>query len=198
MAGQNNISTTPIHAEMARALAQAVAGYFGSDMYFTASFTVLPDELSNPYDISPAIFNPDVSTILAGLPDGYGLFGPFDNTTGVKPAPYQDDVAWLQVFTTASPPTHFPLPNASMPVRPDAMFFTAEALAKFVTPYYSSVYTAWMAQLLLAEFQKSELALMIHLPWSESEGVNLHGGEAFALIDHQGNMRRIHVKRHEI
>jgi len=173
-----NTFTQPVPAELARALAQAVAGYFGTvPYYFTASFEQLPNT-TNPYDLSAPIFSVPTS-----LPTGYGVFGPFVNVmAGLQPAlSTQATVAQVQVITSASPPDEFDFPQEGSAM-PDAMFFTAEAVAKFVVPYYSSVFTATWAQTLLDSFQESTLALMVHLPWSESEDLSASGQpEAFIV-----------------
>ena len=55
-----------------------------------------------------------------------------------------------------APPTEF-----------DALFLTVDAVAKFALPYYSGIYGNGFGREVLTQFQRVELALMGHLPWSE-------------------------------
>jgi hypothetical protein len=197
MAAVPNISTSPIHAELARALAQAVAGYLRTGMYFTASFRQLPNAPDNPYDIAGPypVSNPSQA---ANLPDGYGIFGPFDNTlAGLGPAvDPQYSVTEVRITTSEPGGQPFTLPNANVTPLPDAVFFSVEAVSKFLVPYYTIVYSPVMAEQLLASFQNSDLALMVHLPWSESEDVGVSGSpDALVLIDHDGNGHTIGPRR---
>jgi hypothetical protein len=73
-------------------------------------------------------------------------------------------------LTTTDPnrPT-ITLPNTDVTPLPDTIFLTVEAVSKFAVPYYTMVYTPGMAARMLTTFQAAPLAVVVHLPWSESE-----------------------------
>lgn len=178
-----NLFAQPVQAELARALAQAVAGYYGQSLYFTASFTQLQNS-SSPYDISPAYdsYQEAADSLLQSPPlEGYGVFGPFQNgMEGISPPSDQAVVTGITVTTTDG--NKFELPNEWIGM-PDAIFFSMEAVQKFAVPYYSIVYAANWAQGLLSVFNQSELAMMVHLPWSESVDLDAEGQpEEFKMV----------------
>lgn len=168
MAAVPNLSTSAIPAELARALAQAVAGYLRSGMYFTASFT-LTDNTDNPYDIAGPYDVPNPSQA-QNLPDTYGIFGPFNNTMhDLPPAVNQYTVTGVTLTTTDPNRPTITLTNTDVSPLPDTIFLTVEAVSKFAVPYYTVVYTPGVAARMLTTFQASPLAALVHLPWSESE-----------------------------
>lgn len=172
MAGQLNALTSPMPAELSRALAQAVAGFLREGMYFTASFTQLSNP-DSPYDIGGPFFEPNLPDVNE-LGDGYGLFGPFDNTMSGLIVPVQQAyVTKVTIHTSVG--TQFDIDADDLGLKYDAMFFSVEAVSKFAVPYYTGVYSPTMAANMLPEFQHSSLALMVHLPWSESEDLGVTG-----------------------
>ena len=180
-----NTFTTPVTAELARALAQAAEGYYGPELYFTASFWPLPDT-SDPYDISHAFASAeDAANSLQQSPPlaGYGVFGPFVNQMVGIGSPPNDQVRVTELEVTTTSGSTFVISSASVGGMPDAIFLTAEAVQKFAVPYYSIVYATGFGHKLLETFNQSELAMMVHLPWSESENLNdLGQPEEFKLV----------------
>jgi hypothetical protein len=164
-----NTATSPIPAELARALAQAVAGYLRSNIYFTASFK-LTDSTDNPWAIAGPYDVPNPPEA-EKLPDTYGIFGPFYNTMfGLRVAPPNQGTVTKVTLETTDPtrPTIVLEATDARPL-PDTLFLTVEAVSKFAVPYYTVVYTPGMASRMLTTFQEAPLAALIHLPWSESE-----------------------------
>jgi hypothetical protein len=137
-------------------------------MYFTASFVQLtnPDD---PYDIQGPYSEPNLPDVNS-LPDGYGIFGPFDNTMHDLPLAVNQGTVTKITLETTDPrrPIIEIVPTDTRPL-PDTIFFTVEAVSKFAVPYYTVVYTPGMAARMLTTFQAAPLAAVVHLPWSESE-----------------------------
>lgn len=169
MAAVPNTATSPIPAELARALAQAVAGYLRSNIYFTASFN-LTQNTDNPWDIAGPYDVPNPPQAQS-LPDTYGIFGPFYNTMfDLGPAVLGQGTVTRVTLETTDPnrPTIVLEATDTRPL-PDTLFLTVEAVSKFAVPYYTVVYTPGMAARMLTTFQAAPLAALVHLPWSESE-----------------------------
>jgi hypothetical protein len=96
----------------------------------------------------------------------YGIFGPFENTEGGLPLPgNQATVAQLLVTPQGGDPAlkPFTIPGTEF----DALFYSIEAVEKFVLPYYEQEISPDFAQRVLTEFHNAPLALVGHLPWSE-------------------------------
>lgn len=162
-----------VSAMLARALAEAAAGYPGSSdtVYFTASYTQVPDAVADANNNFSGIFNiqpwPSYTDAANNLKPGYGVFGPFQSTFPPARAG-QDTVTSVGVRTSQGPGfTMPPAGAAGAQLQYDALFLTGAAVLKFAVPYYSRVYSLRYAQQVLEEFQASPLALMGHMPWSE-------------------------------
>lgn len=173
-----NTTNLAIPAQLARALAQAVAGTSatsGSPTYFAASFSILPDsDASNPYGISGPYAAPTDPIVPPPDPNAnYGMFGPFTNSLNGLQSPVQPQYEVTSITLTTTDPGHPTITYNSTDTQtfPDALFLTVEAVANFAAPYYCSVYNPQMAGGLLTTFQQSHLPGMIHLPWSESEEI---------------------------
>jgi hypothetical protein len=185
----------PVSAMLARALAEAAAGFprpvnaADASVYFVASYEAVPasDEHSNPPDEDlPAhtfngLFNiqPAYATHAEAkgradeLGPGYAVFGPF-RSTFAAPKDGQATVTTMRLHTSDGghvniPTEGFRPPEGLNPPPPefDALFFTADAVAKFALSYYSGIYGNGFGREVLTKFQKAHLALMGHLPWSE-------------------------------
>ncbi|HYJ80380.1 MAG TPA: hypothetical protein VEW03_12285 [Longimicrobiaceae bacterium] len=178
---------TPVSAELANALAQAVRGFLQpGEMYFVASLLPGDDgmyEFWGPYPGWNAVPPSEQQAIEAEIA---GWFGPFTNVPGElgAPDPQPNQQTIYEVQVTPQTPTGtlestfllYPirLTGAAPPPGPatppfDAVFLSAPAVQKFVVPYYAGLYGAEFAETLTNAFDGADLALMVHLPWSEYE-----------------------------
>jgi hypothetical protein len=184
----------PVSAMLARALAEAAAGFprpvdaRDASVYFVASYEAVPaSDDSNPpdedlpantfnglFNIQPAYAtHAEARTRADELGSGYGVFGPF-RSTFAAPAHGQATVTTMVLYTSDGgqvdiPTAGFTPPEGLTPPPPefDALFFTADAVAKFALSYYSGIYGNGFGREVLTQFQEAHLALMGHLPWSE-------------------------------
>lgn len=184
----------PVSAMLARALAEAAAGFprpvnsHDASVYFVASYEAVPaGDDSNPpdEDLPPDTFNglfniqPAYATHAEAkrradeLGPGYAVFGPF-RSTFAAPVDGQATVTRMHMHTSDGghvdiPTAGFRPPEGLTPPPPefDALFFTADAVAKFALSYYSGIYGNGFGREVLTQFQGAHLALMGHLPWSE-------------------------------
>jgi hypothetical protein len=216
----------PVSAMLTRALAEAAAGFprpSGSpdaSVYFVASYAaVQPANDSNPpgedlpantfnglFNIQPASASyTDAQARATELGDGYGVFGPFSSTFAA-PTQGQATVTTMVLNTSDGglvdiPTAGFSPPPGITPPPPefDALFFTADAVAKFALAYYSGIYGNGFGREVLTQFQSAHLALMGHLPWSEYTDIqelSTSGGKVVSGIpvllhpDGQGGYRK--------
>jgi hypothetical protein len=191
----------PVSAMLTRALAEAAAGSpaplgnADGAIYLVASYTAVPAGAdSNPpgegfptadnglFDIQPAYASyQDARDRARELGDGYGVFGPFHSTFAVA-TPGQPTVKHLVLTTSADAIVRIPSPGFRPPsgtpsaaAEFDALFFTADAVAKFALPYYSEIYGNGFGRAVLTQFQSAPLALMGHMPWSEYTEITADG-----------------------
>lgn len=159
----------PITPMLARALAQAAASAYApeADFYVVARYEPL-DGVPDPFDVQKPSSLQRAETRQRELGEAYGIFGPFKNANGgLTPRDGQAKVSRLKVHLTRGfePVT---IPGTEF----DALFYSIQAVEKFVLPYYEQVYSPLFAQHVLDNFYNAELALMGHLPWSEYVEVN--------------------------
>lgn len=217
----------PVSAMLARALAEAAAGFprpasvsaTDASVYFVASYEAVPqaDDSNPPDEGLPAgtfngLFNiqpayptyHDAKKRADELGDGYGIFGPF-RSTFAAPVKGQATVTRMTLHTSDDgrvdiPTAGFAPPDGLTPAPPefDALFFTADAVAKFALTYYSGIYGNGFGREVLTQFQASHLALMGHLPWSEYTDIEeltthnafAHGIPVVLHPDGQGGYRK--------
>lgn len=170
-----------ISVALAMALAQAALGFPGTDMYFVANYE---PNASGSFDIAGAFFAwppPDPSD-QKRVDDGTaGWFGPYSNT--ILPVNEGQETVGQMQITPQAPTggggqafTLYPIQFPGFTVPPgdtafpgpfDAAFLSAAAIQKFAVPYYAALYGAAYALTLQQQFNTSDLALMVHMPWSE-------------------------------
>lgn len=145
----------------------------------------LPPTYNGIFNIQPAYSSYQSALDRATeLGDGYGVFGPFTSTF-MAPNPNQSRMSQVVVTmsythpesgdTTATNIITIPTPGfspppglaAPPPLEFDALFFSADAVAKFALGYYSEIYSNSFGIQVLQEFQSAQLAVMGHMPWSE-------------------------------
>lgn len=177
---QEGLFEHPVSSMLARALADAAAGYPApldeGSIYLVASYTAVPDPTFNGFfDIQPPFPSADEAQQFIecmGL-EGYGVFGPFQSTyyqqqqnqLVVDQIQFSAPGETITVVELDSPPADSP--PGSLPLLFDAFFLSASAVAKFAVPYYAKVYSPAFANRVMDEFQQAEVALMGHYPWSE-------------------------------
>lgn len=159
----------PITPMLARALAQSAASAYApaTDFYVVARYEPL-DGVTDPFNVQKPSSLEEAEARQRELGEAYGIFGPFKNAHGgLRPRDGQATVSSLQVHVTRGfePVT---IPGNEF----DALFYSIQAVEKFVLPYYEQVYSPLFAQHVLDNFYNAELALMGHLPWSEYVEVN--------------------------
>jgi len=157
----------PISAWLATVLAAAAKGSRSrSPIYVVARYE--PDLASptTPFDVqSPVGTRDEAEQVKRKLEEehpgiAYGVFGPFINEDPSPPST-QDMVADIMVTTKQ---------GHQLPIKGhqyDALFYTYQAVEKFVLPLYVQEYGPEYAARVLEEFNQNGLALMAHLPWSE-------------------------------
>jgi hypothetical protein len=158
---------------LARVLAQAAgSAYVTSATFYVVARYNSAHEGARPYDVQkPSATYGEAQALADGLnqsdPDGaYGVFGPFQNTYGGFPAaPPNATVAELHVTPQLGGEREDPFRIDGREF--DALFYSVEAVEKFVLPYYVEEYGPDFGQQVLEQFYHAPLALMGHLPWSE-------------------------------
>jgi len=152
----------PISAWLASVLAAAAkSSYAPEPFYVVARYNGDFSDQTRPFDVQRPVGTRSAAEALKQeLGAAYGVFGPFVNEHPLPPVS-QDTVANITV-TTAK--------GATLPIageRYDALFYSYEAVEKFVLPLYVQEYGPDYASRVLAAFNEHPLALMAHLPWSE-------------------------------
>lgn len=165
----SEIFTTPVSAGLLQVLAEAAAGYMGpGDVYFMADYNLGTD---GTYNLSGPLPTPNPPPNRPIIPRVNAVFGPFSTPVPVT-IPLrnqkQQSVESVEVVTTGG--VKLPVENAA---QYDAMFSSLAAVMKFAVPYYTEVYSTEFANAAVSAFQESDLALMVHLPWSEYGIVSL-------------------------
>jgi hypothetical protein len=160
----------PVSSLLARVLGEAASSAFAPENFYVVC-RYDPDP--NPTDITPFDVHPpcatyeDAQSLVAELrhrhPDvEYGIFGPF--VGGPQPE---------GKITVGSITVHPQRGEEQLPPikiggdKYDALFYSEEAVRKFVVPYYAHVAGPEYAVAVLDAFKEARFALMGHLPWSE-------------------------------
>lgn len=162
----------PVSAELARVLAQAADSAFApATLYVVARYQPAdPGTTLSPYDVQQPVATfaeaeARVEELKKRYPDvEYGIFGPFQNDTPLVPPLGQSTVAHLLV-TPQGGVVKDPIPIPGQEY--DALFYSVQAVEKFVVPYHVQEYGADFGSYVLKAFKEAPLALMAHLPWSE-------------------------------
>jgi hypothetical protein len=170
--GTFNQAITPM---LARVLAQAAStAYVPADVetFYVVSRYEFARDTTEPFNVKApfstyAAAEAEANRLMGSEPGvAYGVFGPFRNTSGgFAPEPNQETVAEIQVT-----PQLGGVRRPSFPIdgtRFDALFFSIQAVEKFLLPYYAELISPSFADHMLNTFQSGELAMMAHLPWSE-------------------------------
>ena len=190
-----------VSPSLARVLANAANAAFigspGSEFYIVCRWTdanqgvPAADATLDPYNVQPP--QPsyqaalDLAATLNGSPstDEYGVFGPFEYTHSDLPSPpNQATIASMLVTAQGGPDPDgdvFPIPGQAA----DALFWSIEAVQKFVVPYYVETYGPEFGNVVLQQFNEAPIALVAHLPWSEYEEVG-PGGVFTQMSDDAG------------
>jgi hypothetical protein len=166
----------PISPKLARVLAQAAGAAYAPEptFYVVARYEPASPDTGTlqPFNVQQPVATyteaqQQVATLATTDPGvAYGIFGPFENTEGGLPLPTnQATVGHLVVFPQGGDPPEepFTIPGTEF----DALFYSIEAVEKFVLPYYEAEISPDFAQRVLNEFHTAQLALVGHLPWSE-------------------------------
>lgn len=158
---------------LARVLAQAAGSAFvDSPTFYVVARYDSAHEGPRPYDVQKPTATYDDAKRLAHelnerTPNArYGVFGPFQNTYGGFNAPTPNATVAHFIVTPQLHGEHeepFRIDGKEF----DALFYSVEAVEKFVLSYYEQEYGPDFAQMLLQRFYAAPLALMGHLPWSE-------------------------------
>lgn len=158
----------PVSAWLATVLAAAAKGSRSHDpIYVVARYEPNLLNKTRPFDVHQPVATPEEADEVKKKAEeehpgvAYGIFGPFVNDEDPAPPPEQDTVASIVVTTTK---------GKTLPIEGnkfDALFFTYQAVEKFVLPLYVQEYGLEYAAKVLEEFNQNGLALMAHLPWSE-------------------------------
>lgn len=169
----------PISASLARVLGEAASSAFAPEEFFVVCrYDPDPDPADlTPFDVQrPCATYEAAQKLVEELrmrhPDvEYGIFGPF------APGPRR-----LERITVGSIIVHPQRGGEQLPPveirgdKYDALFYSEEAVRKFVVPYYAHVIGPEYATAVLDAFNDAPFALMGHLPWSEE--VDLLAGPA--------------------
>ncbi|HET7230784.1 MAG TPA: hypothetical protein VFJ16_12320 [Longimicrobium sp.] len=160
----------PITASLARVLAEAANGAFTpGEFYVVCRYEADPDPTDlSPFDVqAPCATHPEAVDLVEQLSKqfpgvAYGIFGPFvSELAPVRVA----EVAHISVTPRIGGELRPPIEIDGHTY--DALFYSPEAVRKFVIPYYSHVVGPEYAAEMLKTYMSSELGLMGHLPWSE-------------------------------
>lgn len=163
----------PVTPNLARVLAQAAgSAYVESSTFYVVARYNSAHQGGTPYDVQkPSATYAEAKELADRLnqadPEGkYGVFGPFENTYGGFNAPtpnatVAEFVVTPQLAGVREDP--FRIDGTEF----DALFYSVEAVEKFVLPYYVEEYGPDFGQQVLDQFYNAPLALMGHLPWSE-------------------------------
>jgi len=175
--GEALIDNRPISARLARRLAEAAFGYMGlGPVYLVAAYEPI-DVLGDPYCVVP--FRNDwegaealVSTLNTDpdLPQ-YGVFGPYE--TGPAGALFASPYALETISLLVGGPDDSLGALALDAGDYDSLFWTRAAVEKFAVPYYSVLYSPSFGEAVLEEYDRAELAVLGHMPWSEYTELSL-------------------------
>ncbi|HEU0015464.1 MAG TPA: hypothetical protein VFQ45_17370 [Longimicrobium sp.] len=167
--------TRPIGAELAGVLAAAArAAFTAPTFYVVARYDPDPSTTSRPFNVQrPVETYADAEALVQDLAKRepgveYGIFGPFQSEDPERPTS-QATVARLEVTTEGGSGPHAPFTIQGHEY--DALFYSLQAVEKFVVPYYAAEYGAEFALQVRLRFQQAPLALLGHLPWSEETEV---------------------------
>lgn len=167
----------PVSAELARVLAQAAdTPFHSSQFYVVARYSQMSGASMNPYDVHPPFATcEDAQQLVEKLGPEYGVFGPFVDTHHPPPLD-QETVAKLEVTPQrgSEPQPPFTIDGQKY----DALFYSIEAVEKFVLPYLTAEYGSEFATYVSKQFSQASLALLGHLPWSEEILVKPPSGSA--------------------
>lgn len=165
----------PIKPELARVLAQAASAAYAPtpSFYVVARYDPDPERLTTePFNVQrPVATYEEAESQVAELVQtdpgvDYGIFGPFDNTEGGFTQPAEQATVGQLLVTPqigGTPEEPFTIQGTEF----DALFYSMEAVEKFVLPYYSQEMSPDFANQVSLGFRTAPMALMGHLPWSE-------------------------------
>jgi len=157
----------PVTPELARVLAQAAESAFvPSPFYVVCRYA--PGDAIMPFDVQkPVTTYEEAQALATRLGDAvYGVFGPFESSPVLDPiTPSQATVA--EIMVTPRRGQTMGTPFKIMGTEYDALFYSIEAVSKFLVPYYTQEYGPECGVKLMHEFETASLALIAHLPWSE-------------------------------
>jgi hypothetical protein len=168
----------PVSAELARVLAEAANSAFTPPIFYVVCrYEPLdPDTSQAPFNVQRPVATYEeaqqrVNELAKEEPNvPYGIFGPFQNSQGPVPAAV-DQGTVDEFLVTVRRGTRVEEPFRIGGQEFDALFYSSQAVQKFVLAYYVQEYGTGFGERLIAAFNTAPLALMAHLPWSEEVDV---------------------------
>jgi hypothetical protein len=188
----SGIFSQAVSPELARVLAQAADSAYAPPGEFFVVARFEPDLHSlQPFNVQPPVATfeeaKQVKEELDRTDPGFthGVFGPFKSTTGPV-----NQAAVVHLDVTIEGRT-MPIPIDGQQF--DALFYSVQAVEKFVIPYSVQEFGPEYGTFVLNEFLASPVALMGHLPWSEEvdEGGSQPGSAAGDPAADAGPRRRV-------
>lgn len=185
----------PVSPELARVLAQAANAAYAPDPTFYVVARYAPGVCPEPYNVQQPF--PTYSCALERVnalkesdPEHvYGIFGPFQNDHGDLRRPANQATVLKMLVTPQGGLAPEPAPFTIGGEQFDALFYSIQAVEKFVLPYYVQEYGVSFAAQVMAQFNDAPLALMGHLPWSEELMVPERDEQGSLRYDSQGGIR---------
>lgn len=164
----------PVGPELASALAQAADSAYAPPTFFVVARyeAAEPGTTMWPFNVQPPVERYEDAELqrarLAVTDPGveYGIFGPFGNAHVGDARQVQQATVGMLVVTPrggAIPQGPFIIGGQQF----DALFYSIQAVEKFVIPYYVQEFGPEYGVYVLNSFRDAPLALMGHLPWSE-------------------------------
>lgn len=161
----SGIFSQAVSPELARVLAQAADSAYAppGEFFVVARFEPELDSL-RPFNVQRPVATFEEATHVKEELDRtdpgftHGIFGPFKSTTGPV-----NQAAVVHLDVTIEGGKKIPIEGQKF----DALFYSVQAVEKFVIPYSVQEFGPEYGTFVLNEFLASPVALMGHLPWSE-------------------------------